>query len=233
MKKLTNFIVNKKNYIIVLFIALIAYCIWGMGQVKIEYDITSYLPSNTDTKQALDIMEEEFVTFGTTKIMLRNISFEDALVLHDEIEQLDGVKSFDFHNTEDYYKQSCALFNITFDGDADDELSVAAYNKTLEILDGYDLLVSASFDRLHMPKSLQHDVNFVSDTCDCNYYCRSCFYHEKLSGEITRIYSYVRRSGFTQYGNELLVGYYFVYIQFRLRNFTACACHRLCHYSLP
>ena len=160
MKKLTNFIVNKKNYIIVLFIALIAYCIWGMGQVKIEYDITSYLPSNTDTKQALDIMEEEFVTFGTTKIMLRNISFEDALVLHDEIEQLDGVKSFDFHNTEDYYKQSCALFNITFDGDADDELSVAAYNKTLEILDGYDLLVSASLTDTYA-EELQHDVNFV------------------------------------------------------------------------
>lgn len=160
MKKLTNFIVNKKNYIIVLFIALIAYCIWGMGQVKIEYDITSYLPSNTDTKQALDIMEEEFVTFGTTKIMLRNISFEDALALHDEIEQLDGVKSFDFHNTEDYYKQSCALFNITFDGDENDELSVAAYNKTLELLDGYDLLVSASLTDTYA-EELQHDVNFV------------------------------------------------------------------------
>lgn len=160
MKKITSFIVDKKNYIIILFIALIAYCVWGMGQVNIEYDITSYLPSNTDTKQALDIMEEEFVTFGTTKIMLRNISFEDALVLHDEIEQLDGVKSFDFHNTEDYYKQSCALFNITFDGDADDELSVAAYNKTLEILDGYDLLVSASLTDTYA-EELQHDVNFV------------------------------------------------------------------------
>ena len=160
MNKITSFIVDKKNYIIILFIVLIAYCVWGMGQVNIEYDITSYLPSNTDTKQALDIMEEEFVTFGTTKIMLRNISFEDALALHDEIEQLDGVKSFDFHNTEDYYKQSCALFNITFDGDENDELSVAAYNKTLELLDGYDLLVSASLTDTYA-EELQHDVNFV------------------------------------------------------------------------
>ena len=160
MNKITSFIVDIKNYIIILFIALIAYCVWGMGQVNIEYDITSYLPSNTDTKQALDIMEEEFVTFGTTKIMLRNISFEDALALHDEIEQLDGVKSFDFHNTEDYYKQSCALFNITFDGDENDELSVAAYNKTLELLDGYDLLVSASLTDTYA-EELQHDVNFV------------------------------------------------------------------------
>ena len=160
MKKLTSFIVDKKNYIIILFIALIAYCIWGMGQVKIEYDITSYLPSNTDTKQALDIMEEEFVTFGTAKIMLRNVSFDDALALHDEIEQLDGVKSFEFHNTEDYYKSSCALFNITFEGDENDELSVAAYNKTLQLLEGYDLLVSASLIDTYADQ-LQHDVNFV------------------------------------------------------------------------
>ena len=160
MNKITSFIDDNNIFILILFIALSAYCVWGMGQVKIDYEITSYLPSNTDTKQALDIMEEEFVTFGTTKIMLRNISFEDALALHDEIEQLDGVKSFDFHNTEDYYKQSCALFNITFDGDENDELSVAAYNKTLELLDGYDLLVSASLTDTYA-EELQHDVNFV------------------------------------------------------------------------
>ncbi|MDE7380168.1 MAG: MMPL family transporter, partial [Clostridia bacterium] len=160
MKKLASFIIDKKNYIIIIFIALIAYCIWGMGQVKVEYDITTYLPSNTDTKQALDIMEDEFVTFGSAKFMLRNISFDDALALHDEIEQLDGVKSFDFHNTEDYYKSSCALFNITFEGDEDDQLSVAAYNKTIELLDGYDLLVSSSLIDTYADQ-LQKDVNFV------------------------------------------------------------------------
>ena len=72
-------------------------------------------------------MDEEFVTFGTATVLVRNISYDDALALHDEIEELEGVKSFNFHNTEDYYKQSCALFNITFEGDEDDELSTAAY----------------------------------------------------------------------------------------------------------
>lgn len=160
MQKITRFIVDKKNYIIILFIALIAYCIWGIGQVKIEYDITAYLPSNTDTKQALDIMDDEFVTFGTATIMIRNISFDDAMELHDEIENLDGVKSFEFHNTEDYYKRSCALFNITFEGDENDGLSVSAYNKTLELLDGRDLFVSASLTDTYA-EELQHDVNFV------------------------------------------------------------------------
>lgn len=160
MNKIARFIVNQRKYIFVLFIGLIAYCIWGMGQVKIEYDITSYLPSNTDTKQALDIMDEEFVTFGTATIMLRNISLDDAMALHDEIEELDGVKSFEFNNTEDYYRQSCALFSITFEGDEDDEASAAAYGKILELLDGRDVLVSTSLLNTYAD-DLQHDVNFV------------------------------------------------------------------------
>jgi len=160
MQKITRFIVNKKNYIIILFIALIAYCIWGMGQVEIEYDITAYLPSDTDTKKALDIMDDEFVTFGAAKIMLRNVSFDEAKALHDEIVELEGVKSFEFHNTEDYYKQSCALFNITFVGDGNDEKSVAAYNKILELLEGKDLLVSSSLTDSYADQ-LQKDINFV------------------------------------------------------------------------
>ena len=160
MNKIAKFIVSKKNYIFLLFIVLMAYCVWGMTQVKIEYSIESYLPNDTDTKQAIDIMDEEFVTYGTATVMLRNISFDEASRLHDEIKELDGVKSFDFKNTEDYYKQSCALFNITFEGDEDDARSVAAYNKTLELLEGCDLLISSSLVDNYADE-LQKDINFV------------------------------------------------------------------------
>lgn len=160
MKKIAGFIVDKKNFIFLVFVALMVYCVWGMGQVKIEYDITTYLPSDTDTKQAIDIMDEEFITFGMATVMVRNIAFEEACALHDEIEELDGVKSFEFKNTEDYYRQSCALFSITFEGDGDDPVSVAAYEKTLEILDGRDLLISSSLTDDYADE-LQHDVNFV------------------------------------------------------------------------
>ena len=160
MKKIASFIVNYRKWIFILFIALMAYCVWGMSQVDIEYSITAYLPSDTDTKQAIDIMDNEFVTFGAAKITVRNISYDEAAALHDEIEALDGVKSFEFHNTEDYYRQSCALFNITFDGDGDDPVSAAAYNKTLEILEGKDILISTSLIDTYADE-LSRDVNFV------------------------------------------------------------------------
>ena len=160
MKKIASFIVNHRKFIMVLFLIMIVYCVWGMSQVKIEYSITAYLPERTDTKQALDIMDKEFVTFGSATMMIRNISFEDALALHDEIEKLDGVKSFTFNNTDDYYKNSCALFSITFDGDEEDEKSVAAYNKIVKMLEGRDVLISSPLVNTYAD-DLQKDVRFV------------------------------------------------------------------------
>lgn len=160
MKRIAKFIVDKKNYIIILFVALIAFCVWGMGRVEVEYSITSYLPSATDTKRAIDIMDEEFTTFGTATLMVRNITYDEAKELHDEIEKLEGVKSFTFNNTEDYYTRSCALFSVTFEGDEDDPVSVQAYDKMLELLEGRDVLVSSPLVDTYAD-DLQKDVAFV------------------------------------------------------------------------
>ena len=160
MKHIANFIVKFRYIILLLFVGLCIYSAWGMSQVKIEYSIASYLPQDTDTKQALDIMDEEFTTYGTARLMIRNISFEDADRIYEEIKELDGVKSFSFENTEDYYSRSCALFDITFEGDDSDPVSVAAYNKTLELLEGRDILISTSLIDTYAD-DLQSDINFV------------------------------------------------------------------------
>ncbi len=160
MKRLAKFIVDQRKWILLLFVGIMAFSIWGMTQVKVEYDITSYLPESTDTKMALEIMDDEFVTYGTTTIMIRNVSYKEAKELHEEIEDYEGVKSFPFNSTSDYYKDSCALFQITFNGDDGDPTSVAAYEKIVERLSSYDLFISVSLLNT-MAEDLQNDINFV------------------------------------------------------------------------
>ncbi len=160
MKKIASFIVNQSKLILIAFLLLIVYCVWGMGQVNIEYDIAKYLPQDTDTRQALSIMEEEFTTYGTAKIMIKNITFQDADALHDKIEALDGVKEFKFENTPDYYKDSCALFKITFAGNDKDASSVTAYNETLNILKDQQIFVSEKLVDNYADE-LQSQINFV------------------------------------------------------------------------
>lgn len=93
MKKICKFIVDHAKTILILFIPILILCALSIDKVNIEYSITSYLPASTDTKKALDIMDEEFVTYGTSTFLIRNITYEDASKLKDEIEELPGVKS--------------------------------------------------------------------------------------------------------------------------------------------
>lgn len=141
MNKIAKFIVEKRILFFILFAVLLVYSILSIPKVGIEYSITSYLPKNTDTAKALEIMEDEFVTYGSAKIMISNITFEKADALYREIKEYDGVKSFTFKNNSDYYRESCALFSITFDGDSDDAASVGAFNRIKERLKGYDFVV--------------------------------------------------------------------------------------------
>lgn len=66
MKKICKFIVDHAKTILILFIPILILCALSIDKVNIEYSITSYLPASTDTKKALDIMDEEFVTYGTS-----------------------------------------------------------------------------------------------------------------------------------------------------------------------
>lgn len=160
MRKLAEFIVSQRRIIYIIFIVISVLCGFGMTKVKVEYSITAYLPQDTDTRKAIDIMDEEFTTYGTTMVLVRNVALSDAYRLADEINDIDGVKELDFENTRDYYNQSCALFNVTFEGDDEDERSIAAYNKVIQVLDDYDTLIASPLVDSYADE-LQKDINFV------------------------------------------------------------------------
>ena len=143
MRAIAKFIVQKRAIFFILFAALIVYCAISIPKVKVEYDITTFLPPKTDTKLALDIMEDEFVTYGTATVMVKNITYDNAEKLHTQIKNIDGVKSFSFDDSDDYYRDACAKFSITFVGDDEDERAVAAYNATVKLLEesGYAYVV--------------------------------------------------------------------------------------------
>lgn len=135
MRKLAKFIVEKRVLFFVLFAALLVYSAFGIPKVKVEYDISTYLPAGTDTKRALEIMDEEFAAYGSATILVKT-DYDSAAELRDAIAELDGVKSFPFGEGEEYYKDGTAKFSITFVGTGDDAAAVAAYEKTTELLDG-------------------------------------------------------------------------------------------------
>ena len=60
MKKITDFIVDKRYWILTLFIILTILATIVSNKVNINYEISKYLPDTSETRIGMDIMEEEF-----------------------------------------------------------------------------------------------------------------------------------------------------------------------------
>ena len=99
MEKLATFIVDKRNLFFLLYIFALVFCIFSTNWVNVENDITKYLPDSTETRRGLTVMDEQFVTYGTAKVMISNISYEHALELQEVLnalltKHLDATKMF-------------------------------------------------------------------------------------------------------------------------------------------
>lgn len=138
MEKLATFIVDKRNLFFLLYIFAIVFCFFSTNWVKVENDITTYLPAETETRQGLTLMNEEFITYGSAKIMVSNITYETGDKLREEIEKIEGVSEAAFDNSAEHFKNSSALFDITFDGTAEDEISIHALHEIEALLAPYD-----------------------------------------------------------------------------------------------
>ena len=121
MIKVSSFIVDKRNLFFLIYMILIIFCAFSRNWVKVENSLSAYLPDTTETSQGLDLMEEQFVTYGTAKYMVSNITYEEAEKLADEIEEMDSVAMLSFDNTQDHYNNFSALYDVTFAYDEKDD----------------------------------------------------------------------------------------------------------------
>ena len=160
MERVAAFIVDKRKAFYLLYIGVAIFCVFSSGWVAVNDDLTSYLPETTETRQGLTAMEEEFVTFGTNRIMVDNVSYDQAERLAAQAEALPGVKSVEFDGTEDHYKNGAALLSVTYDGTASDPVSLQGLEGIQTMLTGYDAYVTGDVGD-SMSESLDAEMQVV------------------------------------------------------------------------
>lgn len=139
MEKLATFIVDKRNLFFLLYIFALIFCAIATGWVKVEDDITTYLPDTTETRQGLTVMNDNFVTYGTANVMVSNITYDTALEIQEQLEDIDGVTTVDFDDTDEHYTNASALFSVSFDGEVGDAHAEQALQEIRdELEDTYD-----------------------------------------------------------------------------------------------
>ena len=141
IEKLSTFIVDRRNLFFLLYIFAFIFCFFSMNWVQVENDVTTYLPEDTETRQGLIAMNENFATFGSAQVMVSNITYETAEEISDMIAGIEGVAVVAFDNSTDHYTDASALYDITFSGGSSDDISVQAMAQIGERLSMYDLSV--------------------------------------------------------------------------------------------
>ena len=144
MERLATFIVDKRHLFFLLYSFALIFCLFSMNWVEVENDVTAYLPDGTETRLGIEAMNANFEMFGTGRIMVCNVTYETASDLYDQITAIDGIDMVTFNDTEEHYKNACALFDVSFSGGTLDETSITAVEEIRQILEGYDYYLDSS-----------------------------------------------------------------------------------------
>lgn len=144
--KLARFIVDKRKAFFLVFLAAVLFCGSSIDKVVVNNDITSYLPAETETRRGLTLMDEEFTTYASAQVMLSNVTYRQAEKVAAQLAELDGVSSVAFDDSTDHFKDSSALFSVSFTGEEGSPEADAALAAVKELAAPYDHYVFPSGD---------------------------------------------------------------------------------------
>ena len=124
---------------VVLFLVVAAVSAFFSDKAEINYNLADYLGSDTQTKTALDIIDEEFGMTGTLQIMAKDVSPDAAEEILARIENVPNILIVNFDkNDETYYKDGNALFVAVINGDDYSENAKQMISDVKDALSDYD-----------------------------------------------------------------------------------------------
>ncbi len=143
MHKLSEIIVDKRNFIFIAVIIAIVFSVFSMGWVEVQNDLTSFLPDKSDSKAGVDVMMEEFTLFGSAQVMVANVSLDKAWEIKEEIEEIEGIQMVEFGEDAAHYNNVSACYSLTFSYPQSDERCTVALDEIKLALEGYDTYISS------------------------------------------------------------------------------------------
>ena len=144
MLKICAFIVDKRNLFFLIYAILCIFAVVSRGWVGVENQLSEYLPGTSETRLGLDLMAEQFTTYGSTKVMVANVSYDQALMIQKDLEDMEGIFSAELDDTDKHYNNGSALFNITFDYDEKDDKCLELLADVKNYFDKYDYYLSTT-----------------------------------------------------------------------------------------
>ena len=145
MNKLSDFIVNKRKPLLAVILLLAIICGILMTKVYINSDLTKYLSDESQMKQGLDVMGEEFpdeVTLNTIRVMVDDLSAKEKTEVLTTLEGLEYADSVSYEaDSADYNKENHTLYIVNTEYAYNSAEEVALENSIKEELSQYETVV--------------------------------------------------------------------------------------------
>ena len=160
LEKLSTVIVDKRNLVFLIVIILLVFSAFSQNWVEVESDLTAYLPETSQTKQALNVMDDQFITYGSAEVMVANITMQQAAALKDQIADVKGVQMISYDETDAHYNNMSALYSITFDYSEDDDACLESLDAVKELLAPYDVYVKTGLGNAQ-EETIEREINII------------------------------------------------------------------------
>lgn len=146
MKKIADFIVKNRIVILILFIILSFGSVILVNKVNINDDISKYLPSTSETRVGMDIMEKNFeeIKSSNLNVMFKDLDQDKKSEVLDYITNIKGVSSVDYDESEEYNKDGYTLYVINVLDSDDSTLASNVYNDISNHFSDYEMYTSGS-----------------------------------------------------------------------------------------
>lgn len=153
MRKIVDFIVEKRNYILIVFIILSFLFLYIGTKVPINNDISKYLPEDSETKIGINIMDDKFDEIKKSQlyIMFKNLNDDEKLKMKEELSAIENVSSVDYDNTDKYNNEEYSLYIINVDDYSDSKTSKELYDYVKETYKDRDVSLGGSIDEENKP----------------------------------------------------------------------------------
>lgn len=135
IKRLAAFVSRYCFVVFWVFLALAAFCGILSTKVKINHDLYSYMPADSETTMGLNIMDEEFDYSSTSswQIMFKDLKDGEVEQIRSDIESVQHVSAVVHDDTEDYTRtkddHTYYLFLVKADVPADSHEAYDMYQQ--------------------------------------------------------------------------------------------------------
>ena len=130
LKRFYTTIVRKRRLVLAVFALAVILSTFASRAVQVDYDMNDYLPPDSPSTTALDVMNGAFTGgIPNMRVMVRDVTVPEALDYKEKLAAIDGVEAVtwlddsldvtvplqmqDTATVETYYKDDCALFSMT------------------------------------------------------------------------------------------------------------------------